>query len=1039
MSTATPPRGRRSVVPSTRELELGVTAEALAANQFSTRSATAATSRSESVLQEEEGDRDRLTFKRFLNDMRPSHATAGHPRKPVILLALPGIGRGLSGQFYAIGFPSIFLALSLSYRDLTTLGTIAAILSTFSAVGMGFIADRFSRRGTLMVATALNGLGYVAFGLSPTYAVFIFFFIWKSVSGGLNVIASPNNSLLSDYYPPEVRGRIFAFNSNLSLACVGAFNLLAGVVVQQFGFRNAFIAGGLVTTFSFIPLLFLKEPPRGRFDRQRLGATDDVAARQEKPATFSEALRIVRSVRTVRRLCVVQVFVTVSGLIAIPIIEIKVIRAFGSQPLLVAVISTAQIFLTILSFEIAGVVSDRMLRRRPDFALFALGIVYLVNFGFLLIQAFINVPILLFLISLVQVVVSQIPTTSQSVLLSQVIPARVRSFGLTLPQLYGIAGMVLVLPFTFALPQDNAGGVVILGIILGIPGAIILLTAKVDVLNDMKAARAAVLAAESAINLREDGRRTVLVCRQVDVGYDGVQVLFGVDFDVAEGELIALLGTNGAGKSTLLRAVTGLSEPSNGAIFIDGVDATHLPPHEIARLGVVFMPGGRGVFPTLTVAENLSLVSGAQPDKVAEVYELFPQLAARKGQYAGNLSGGEQQMVALGQALLANPRLLLVDELSLGLAPAVVEQLLQALSAIHARGTTVILVEQSVDLALTVAERAVFMEKGEIRYDGPAQELRQRPELLRSIYVRGTRTGGISTKPREAATPALVNALSARGLTVKYGGVNALTDADIDVAPREVVGLIGPNGAGKTTLFDAICGFVPLTGGQVSIAGRDVTDQSPGSRTALGLARSFQDAKLFGALTVTENVMVALHRKGSAGAASSALWLPQSRKAEAKLRRRAEQLVDAVGLGDSRDKAPTELSTGMRRVLDLACQMAAEPEVLLLDEPSSGIAQAEAEELGPFLDRIRRDLGCGILLIEHDMSLLTSVADRLVGMVLGHTVVSGTVSEVTTDPRMVAAYLGTTERVLARSGAVAMPVAAETGAAGTETPKEKMT
>ena len=346
-----------------------------------------------------------------------------------------------------------------------------------------------------------------------------------------------------------------------------------------------------------------------------------------------------------------------------------------------------------------------------------------------------------------------------------------------------------------------------------------------------------------------------------------------------------------------------------------------------------------------------------------------------------------------------------------------------------------ILVEQSVDLALTVAHRAVFMEKGEIRFDGPAEELRNRPELLRSIYVKGTRSGAAVTD-RRPVRPDLdrTAALSATGISVRYGGVNALTDADIEVAPGEVVGLIGPNGAGKTTLFDAVCGFVPLVAGSVRVAGRDVTDESPGARSALGLGRSFQDAKLFGALTVTENVMVALHRKGTGGATSSALWLPTARRAEAKLRRRAELLVDAVGLGEHRDKAPTELSTGMRRVLDLACLMASEPDVLLLDEPSSGIAQAEAEELGPFLDRIRRDLGCGILLIEHDMSLLTSIADRLVGMVLGHTVVSGSVAEVTADPRMVAAYLGTSERVLARSGALTVPSAPER-----TTSREKMT
>jgi branched-chain amino acid transport system ATP-binding protein len=245
-----------------------------------------------------------------------------------------------------------------------------------------------------------------------------------------------------------------------------------------------------------------------------------------------------------------------------------------------------------------------------------------------------------------------------------------------------------------------------------------------------------------------------------------------------------------------------------------------------------------------------------------------------------------------------------------------------------------------------------------------------------------------------------------------------VSGASLDVGAAEIVGIVGPNGAGKTTLFDAVSGFVPTTGGVIAVHGTDVTGLRPDERARLGLARSFQDARLFSSLTVVENIQVAMerHAAAAASAAMSALWLPQVRTAERRLRRRAEGLIELLGLGSFRDKFVSELSTGSRRIVDLACVMATDPELLLLDEPSSGIAQAEAEELGPLLERIRRDVGCGLLVIEHDIRLLGSIADRLVGMVRGETIATGAVDDVLSDPVLVAAYLGTSERVLARSG-----------------------
>jgi branched-chain amino acid transport system ATP-binding protein len=236
----------------------------------------------------------------------------------------------------------------------------------------------------------------------------------------------------------------------------------------------------------------------------------------------------------------------------------------------------------------------------------------------------------------------------------------------------------------------------------------------------------------------------VLEVRGVNAGYGNVQILFDVDFHVRSGEVVALLGTNGAGKSTLLRVISGLLTPTTGTILLDGEDITGLDTELTAQRGVIQVPGGRGVFPGLSVARNLELgtyLYWNEPDYVAEaqrdVLELFPRLAERMKQPAGTLSGGEQQMLTLAQSLMSKPRILMIDELSLGLAPIVVQELLVAVRKIAARGTPIVLVEQSVNIAMTLADRAYFLEKGEVRFEGQTRELMERGDLLRSIFLEG--------------------------------------------------------------------------------------------------------------------------------------------------------------------------------------------------------------------------------------------------------------------------------------------------------------
>jgi ABC-type branched-subunit amino acid transport system ATPase component/ABC-type branched-subunit amino acid transport system permease subunit len=506
----------------------------------------------------------------------------------------------------------------------------------------------------------------------------------------------------------------------------------------------------------------------------------------------------------------------------------------------------------------------------------------------------------------------------------------------------------------------------------------------------------------------------VLAVRGLDVEYDGVQVLFGADLYAQHAEIVALLGTNGSGKSTLLRAVSGLVRSRRGTVTIDGLDTTRAAPERIAALGVGHAPGGEGVFPSLTVAEHLRLARWlvrdrrAADDDVRDALARFPVLASRIGERAGNLSGGEQHLLALSMALVARPRLLLVDELTHGLAPAVADQVVALLQELRAAGTTIVVVEQSLDLALRIADRAYFLEHGEVRFAGAPAELLERDDLVRAVFIGATAT---RPEPRSRDVERTTR-LAVDGLRKHYGGVVALDDVSFTVGGGEIVGFVGANGAGKTTLFDVLAGFTRADVGTVMLHAGDgpVIDLShlPTYRRArLGLGRSFQDGRLFPALTVTETIAVALeHAVRFRNPVAAALHLPAVSRSEASVTRRVEELVDLLGLGAYRDSFVHELSTGTRRIVDLACALAHEPSVLLLDEPSSGIAQREAEALGPLLLQVRDTLGASVLVIEHDVPLLRAVSERLVALDLGRVVASGDPDTVLRSPAVARTFLG---------------------------------
>jgi ABC-type branched-subunit amino acid transport system ATPase component/MFS family permease len=989
----------------------------------------------------------RVPLRQRLGDAKtaldPRLIGAGYPALPLVLLGLDALFSRWDDVAFAILLPDIKDHFGFDLGFLLSISATVAVLSTVLSPVTGFLADRLPRVRMLAAGNIVQNAASMVAGQAPTVTALG---LAKGAGGLGQAVSQPTIlPLLADWYPAERRARLMAFIT--MIAGIGAIvaPLVAGALGQIIGWRLTLTILGGVATAIALCFLRLREPVRGGLDRKAMGASDEVAQEEQPPVSWAEGLRATSSVATLRRIWYATPFMVAGASVQTSVMPIYYSEEFGLGSFGRGVVVAIGTAFAVLVLPFAGPVVDRLLARRPGQVFASIGAVLVVGAVATLVLAVSPALWLSVLVTLPVAALGLLTLPALATLQSLVLPARIRALGIATLAPWQLLGQLFVIVVVNSFNLSSARVALAIMVPVGLLAALLIGSGGAAVERDMRAARAASMADEEARRARSAGANKMIVCRDVDVSYDGAQVLFNVDFDVEEGELVALLGTNGAGKSTLLRAIAGIQQASNGAIFLDGQDITHRPPHQNARGGIVFMPGGKAVFPSLTVRENLRTAAWMDRDDEAgvaarteEVLDLFPVLRDRLDQPTGTMSGGEQQMVGLGQAFLMKPRLLMIDELSLGLAPAVVERLLDIVRQVNAQGTTVILVEQSANVALTIARRAVFMEKGEIRFDGSLQELLGRGDLLRSVFLGGVGGGaggalvtGGSGLRRPGRDEEQGQVLAVDDIHLSFGGHRALDGAHLEVAGSQIVGIIGPNGAGKTTLFDVISGHTEPESGRVLIAGSDAGGLSPDARARLGLSRSFQNARLFPTLTTRENIAVALELQlKSRSTLASAAWLPAARRSEQRAARRVEYLVDLLQLEAYADKFIAELSTGSRRLVDLACVIASEPRILLLDEPSSGLAQSEVEVLGPVVRRLAKETGCGILVIEHDMPLITALADHLIAMELGRVLLEGRPADIVSDPRVVQSYLGTADAATTmRSGsflASALAVVSET-------------
>jgi len=675
-------------------------------------------------------------------------AFASGGRRTVFVLSGLALIDSADNAAFGILAPDIQDSLGLGTTMITVIAALAGFTVFVAALPLGVLGDRFRRTLIAGVSTLLwAGASVLTAAAQAAWQLVII----RVLSGIGKANDGPiHGSLLADAYPPRGRGKMFAIHRAGQPIGILIGPALLGLVASQAGgdegWRWAFAAMAVPAILLGLVTLFLPEPKRGRWEQEEVLGGELRPLTDEVPVTLGGAFARLKKVKTFY-LIMVSLGAFGFAITTVPIylsilLEDEYGQGVGQRGAIASITAVG----AILGAVVGGKYGDRLYARSPEHCMYFVAIAiavlgvglglqaYAPNITFFVVVGFFTQGLLF---------AGLVPV---SLVVAAIVPFQFRAVGFALVGLYlslvgGLGGAFLGAAFESRFGPRVA--VAVIAPLASLAAAGFLVRGSRTVRADIAQA-AADIAEEQAERERvaAGGEQPLLQVRHLDFSYGSLQVLFDVGLDVREGEVLALLGTNGAGKSTLLRAISGLDYADRGVIRLSGRTITYAEPQTRVELGVIQVPGGKAVYPSLSVAENLlaggyTLINNPAElrSRIDEVLELFPVLRQLLDQPAGTLSGGEQQILGLATAMLLRPKILLIDELSLGLAPVMVQQVLQTVERLKETGLTMVIVEQSVNIALAIADRAVFMEKGQVRFEGPAQELLDRDDLVRAVFL----------------------------------------------------------------------------------------------------------------------------------------------------------------------------------------------------------------------------------------------------------------------------------------------------------------
>jgi ABC-type branched-subunit amino acid transport system ATPase component len=671
-------------------------------------------------------------------------------RYPVVALGLLAGVDGLCASLLPILAPEISAALGVSRPLLTLVAVAGSLLASLAGLGYAALAlRRGNRSGPVAVAAAATAVATLAVA-------------WVSAPGGLlaaqlallalarGAVPALYRPLIADALPPgrRVRGLAAYRAATVAGMAVLPVALLGAVAALDLTWRAAFLASGVLTGAAALAALRLRDPGVGRYEAAAVAAFVDGGDPAAEPAPpFGEALRRTLAVPGLRLLLVIWAVV---GMLSFPLLSFVGFlfdERYDTGPGGRAALVVAGGLAAVAALAAFGRRGDALLGRDPAGLVRVVGLGLAAGAAALLLTAASPAagPAAVGAVAVTAAVA--VALAALDVLTVTVVEPRLRVMASALAGVF-LAGVGTVSGVLLLGGLDRRFGVRLAVAALALPallGAFLARRAATGVPADLSGlAQREVARGRLQAGAARGEKFPLLSCEGIDFSYGQLQVLFDVTFTVDEGEMVALLGTNGAGKSTLLRVISGLGFPRRGSVSCLGQDITYLDAERRVGLGITQISGGHATFGPLDVVENLRVYGytlGRSRRRIEEsidaAFDAFPRLAERRHNPAATLSGGEQQMLGLSKALILQPRLLLIDELSLGLAPVVVGQLLGMVERINAEGTAVVLVEQSVNVALSLVSHAYFMEKGEIRFDGPAKQLLERRDLLRSVFLEG--------------------------------------------------------------------------------------------------------------------------------------------------------------------------------------------------------------------------------------------------------------------------------------------------------------